>query len=176
MQKTSFTHWRKYNNPNYLGVYSLDNPNQKIIATIESVGPEEVVRQGGAKDTKLVIHFTDHGIKPMILNVTNCQAVAMVAGSNYIEDWPGTTITIYADMAVKAKGGLTSGLRIDPYAPVVQKEELKPFSRYWQVAIDRLKSGATTLDRIKENLTLTPENETLLLEIINDSNQETQNN
>lgn len=114
------THWKKLENPDYLGSYAL-MPGQDLIAQIKSVGQEEVYNpSSGKKDTCTVAHFTDPAIKPMILNVTNCKTIHKLYDTPFIEDWAGKYIAIYI-AKVKAFGDVVEALRIKPKMPTIEK-------------------------------------------------------
>ena len=114
----SKTHWKKLNNPDYLGAYALE-PGQELIATMKVVGKEIVTGPDGKKEECTVIHFQEKDIKPMILNVTNAKTIQKIYKTPYIEEWAGRKIQIYADN-VKAFGELVEALRIRSFIP---KEE-----------------------------------------------------
>jgi hypothetical protein len=111
----TLTHWKKLMNPDYLGSYALE-PGQDLIATIKSVGNEEVTGTDGKKEICSVIHFTEN-VKPMILNATNNKTIAKLFKTPYIEQWTGRKIQIYTEK-VKAFGEVWDALRIRPYLPV----------------------------------------------------------
>lgn len=110
------THWKKLMNPDYLGGYAL-TPGQDLIATIKSVGNEEVTGTDGKKEICSVIHFAENDIKPMILNATNNKTIAKLFKTPYIEQWCGRKIQIYTEK-VKAFGEVWDALRIRPFLPV----------------------------------------------------------
>lgn len=114
------THWKKLENPDYLGAYALQ-PNQDLIVQIKTVGQEEVYNPtSNKKETCTVAHFTDSKIKPMILNVTNCKTITKLYDTPYIEDWSGKYISIYI-AKVKAFGETVDALRIRTKIPTVEK-------------------------------------------------------
>lgn len=114
------THWKKLENPDYLGSYALQ-PGQDLIAQIKSVGQEEVYNPtNNKKDVCTVAHFTDDSIKPMILNVTNCKTITKLYDTPYIEDWTGKYIAIYI-AKVKAFGETVEALRIRTKVPTTDK-------------------------------------------------------
>lgn len=117
---SNLTHWKKLMNPDYLGGYALE-PGQELIATIKSVGNEEVTSPDGKKQICSVIHFVEN-IKPMILNATNNKTIAKLFKTPYIEEWCGRKIQIYTEK-VKAFGEVWDALRIRPFLPV--EKELK---------------------------------------------------
>ena len=110
------THWKKLMNPDYLGGYALIT-GQDLIATIKSVGNEEVTGTDGKKGICSVIHFVEPDIKPMILNATNNKTIAKLFKTPYIEQWSGRKIQIYTEK-VKAFGEVWDALRIRPFLPV----------------------------------------------------------
>lgn len=110
------THWKKLMNPDYLGGYALA-PGQDLIATIKSVGNEEVTGTDGKKEICSVIHFAENDIKPMILNATNNKTIAKLFKTPYIEQWCGRKIQIYTEK-VKAFGEIWDALRVRPFLPV----------------------------------------------------------
>ena len=110
------THWKKLMNPDYLGGYALA-PGQDLIATIKSVGNEEVTGTDGKKEICSVIHFAENDIKPMILNATNNKTIAKLFKTPYVEQWCGRKIQIYTEK-VKAFGEVWDALRIRPFLPV----------------------------------------------------------
>lgn len=109
------THWKKLTNPDFLGAYALE-PGQEIAVTIETIKTEEVKNRDGTSSECIVAYFREREIKPMILNVTNCETIAKLAGSSFVEDWPGTRIQLYA-AKVKAFGEIVEALRIRPTVP-----------------------------------------------------------
>lgn len=114
------THWKKLENPDYLGSYALQ-PNEDLVVQIKSVGQEEVYNPtNNKKETCTVAHFTDPKIKPMILNVTNCKTISKLYDTPYIEDWTGKRIAIYI-AKVKAFGETVDALRIRNKVPTVEK-------------------------------------------------------
>ena len=106
--------FRKFMNKNYLGSWDIPDGDD-LIATIDHVEQEQVENAKG-KEEKLTIHFTDRGLKPMILNTTNSQRISKVAGTTRVEKWDGITIAIYTEK-VQAFGSISDALRIRDYAP-----------------------------------------------------------
>lgn len=107
------THWKKHFNPNYLGAYSLE-PGEEKVLTIVELKDEEVTSSDGSTDVLPVLYVKDE--KPMILNKTNAKTIAKVCASDFVEDWKGKKIQIYA-AKIKAFGELTSALRVRPQVP-----------------------------------------------------------
>lgn len=117
---TEKTHWKKLNNVDYLGAYALQ-PGQDLIVTIRTVGQEEVYNPtNNKKEICTVARFVEPGIKPMILNVTNCKTISKIYDTPYIEDWVGKPIAIYI-AKVKAFGETVEALRIRPHKPTTER-------------------------------------------------------
>lgn len=152
------THWKKLDNPNYLGAYSLmDGESKELIATIEKVVIEEVKTSSGSENCKVAYLKNS---KPMILNTTNCKAIQKATGSPYIDDWAGQNITIFV-AKIKAFGEDIDALRIRPTK--AQKPELNPKSKNWDKAKKAIMEGTYTIDDILKKYTVTEENQKLLL-------------
>lgn len=111
------THWRKTDNPNYLGAYAFQDGEEKAL-TICEVKTEKVMNpEMLTEEDKLVIHFKE-GEKPLILNTTNKRMIAKVVESPYLEDWPNHGI-ILCVQRVKAFGELVEAVRIRPIKPFI---------------------------------------------------------
>ncbi len=113
------THWKKLNNPDFLGAYALD-PGEDLILTIGNVREEQFTGTGGKKDEGIIVHFKEKEFKPMICNSTNAKAISKVAGSPYIEDWSNTKISLYT-AEVSAFGETVDALRVRAFAPKVEE-------------------------------------------------------
>ena len=106
-------HWKKIvSDPNYLGEADFNEGEEKI-ATIASVNQSETVVTAEGKSQKSVVHFAEN-LKPMILNVARSKSIEKVAGSPYVEDWPGTRVQLYIEHNIKAFGELVSAVRVRP--------------------------------------------------------------
>lgn len=116
------THWKKLNNPDYLGAWALE-PGQELILTIQVVKKEMVTGADGKKEECTVVYFNEN-VKPMILNTTNAKTIQKVYKTPYIEDWAGKKIQIYSEN-VRAFGDWVDALRIRPFEPKEQAEEEK---------------------------------------------------
>ena len=117
------THWKKLQNPDYLGAYSLDDGNGKysdITATIASVRVENIVGADGKREDCMVMRFVERDLKPMIVNTTNAKTMEKLFKSSYIEDWAGHKVQIGVE-AVKAFGDVVDALRIRKFPPRQQE-------------------------------------------------------
>lgn len=113
----SKTHWKKLNNPDYLGAYALE-PGQELVATIKVVRKEMVTGPDGKKEECTVVHFAEKEIKPLILNATNAKTIQKLYKTPYIEDWQGRKIQLYVE-TVRAFGEMVEALRIRPSIPKI---------------------------------------------------------
>jgi len=105
------THWKKLNNPNYLGAYAFDRGEEKV-ATIRNVTRETVVGAEGKKSEETVLHFAQD-IKPLILNTTNAKTIERLLRTPYIEEWKGGNIVLVV-REVKAFGETVEAVRVKP--------------------------------------------------------------
>lgn len=108
------THWKKLTNPNYLGSYSF-NPNETKILTIKFVSQELVKNADGKDEMCMICKFIENE-KPMILNKTNCKIISKLYETPYIEHWQGLMIEIEVKK-IKAFGELVDALRVKQSRP-----------------------------------------------------------
>lgn len=139
------THFKKLRNPNYIGSYELmtgGTPTELTVTIEKSV--KETIQNGDKKEEAMIIYLKGH--KPMIVNSTNAKAISSCLGSPYIEDWVGKKIVLYV-AKVKAFGETLDALRVkkEPISlPILNDKHPK-----WNDAITALKSGNTTIEKIK---------------------------
>lgn len=161
MSKKTKTHWRKQDNPNYLGAYSLmDGQTKDLTVTIEKVVKEDVKNERGSEPCR-VAYLKDS--KPLILNTTNSKIIEKIYGTPYIEDWKGKEITLYV-AKIKAFGDEIECLRIRNTEPKAKKlKELLPTdTKNWNNVIQALVNGYTIKD-IKTKWSISEENEAKLI-------------
>jgi hypothetical protein len=102
-------HINQLKESNYLKKEDCDPP---ILVTIKGdLTQENVAMEGKPEDLKWAIHFKEVD-KPMILNSTNGQLIAMATGSENSEDWDGKVIVLYNDPNVSFQGKLVGGIRV----------------------------------------------------------------
>lgn len=157
------THWKQLVSADYIGAYSLQ-PGEERIVEIISVGRQMVKGTDGKEKECTVAKLKNE--KPFILNRTNCKTLTKIYKTPYIENWAGKKIIVYADK-VKAFGEEVEALRIRPVEP--QKPDLNPQSPKWAGAIKALKEKTHSMDDIKKSFAVSKDNEKLLLaEMIKD--------
>ena len=71
------THWKRLQNPDYIGAYALD-PGKDMILTIKSAANEMIIGADGKKEECMVMRFIEPGVKPMIVNTTNAKTITKI--------------------------------------------------------------------------------------------------
>jgi len=141
------THWKRLANPDYIGAYAL-NEGEDLTVTIDYVVRELITGTGGKKEECTVAHLINH--KPFILNATNSKSIARLYG-NYIEDWAGKPITLFASTA-KLAGDAVECLRIRPIVAVREKPPIT--DARLKAAIEKIKVGEYTGEKLNANFAL----------------------
>ena len=158
------THWKTLMDKKYLGPYSLmidKDHYREVVVKITKAQKEEVQNTEG-KEMLLVLHFLNE--KPMIVKPTNAMAISKAIGSPDTPDWIGKSITLYAPK-IKLFGGFDYVLRVRDTMPVAALAALTPESKHWAGAVTSLTAGNTTIEKIRVKMTISPENEALLLSL-----------
>ena len=105
-------HWKSVvKESKYLASYHLPEGSE-LYATIDRYERKEIIGENGRKSVKTVIYFTDKKVLPMILNVTNAQEIADIAGTDDIDKWRGVNISIFSDPNVTLGKKRVGGLRV----------------------------------------------------------------
>lgn len=146
------THYKRLMNPDYIGAYSL-NEGEDLTVVIAHVAREVITGSGGKKEECTVAHLKGH--KPMILNSTNQKSISKLYGP-YIEDWADKPITLFAS-TTKLAGDTVECLRIRP--TVAKRVPPKITDERLTKAVDQIKAGAYTTEKLRANFTLTREQE-----------------
>lgn len=155
------THWKKLENPDYIGAYSLE-AGKDLTVIIESVKRELVTGQGGKKEECTIAHLKNQ--KPFILNRTNMKTIQKIYDTPYIEEWTGKQITLFV-AKIRAFGeDNVECLRIRDKAP--QKPEFTPSNARWEGALKAMKEGSVTIDQLKEVYTINVANQKLLTDAV----------
>ena len=122
----SLTHWKKLENPDYIGAYAFD-PGEEKIVTIRAVERKVVIGAEGKKEECTIVSFVEPE-KPLILNVTNAKMIEKHAGTPYIERWGGVRIVLVVER-VKAFGDVVDAVRVSKKkAPQKAKEAPQSFT------------------------------------------------
>lgn len=155
---SELTHWKKLTNPDYIGAYSLQ-PGEEKIVEIVTVGRQKVKGSDGKETECTVAQLKNE--KPFILNKTNCKTLTKVFGTPYIEQWKGKRIIIFADK-VKAFGDVVDALRVRPTVPILPA--LSPKSPKWLGAVEAIREKKVTLEAIEKSYSLSLEDKQALIE------------
>lgn len=144
------THWKRLQNPDYIGAYWLP-PGEDVTVVIDYVVREQITGTGGKKEECTVAHLRD--AKPFILNATNSKSIAKLYG-NFIEDWAGKPITLFAS-TTKMAGETVECLRIRPKVAV---RTIPPITdARLDKAMESIAAGKYTRDQLFSNFELTKE-------------------
>jgi hypothetical protein len=161
------THWRKNNDTRYISgetlVAELHGLKKEMVVTISSFKDSETFDQNN-QETKiksgLFLKTLDGKdvYKPVILNTTNSKFLAKEFGSDFLEDWIGKPVTMFA-MADKRHGYV---VRFKSYKkPIIQLN-----SDIFNKAKTALTNGGYTIEKLKTNYIISPEVEAELLKPI----------
>ena len=120
MAEKTKTPWQKTFDPNFLGAWSLED-GEELTTIITFARVETITNPKGEKAERIVIGLQDaprNGMNlPMVIgNKENARTLEKIAGSRFIEDWPGKKITIFVKAGVKAFGSIVEALRIKGHA------------------------------------------------------------
>lgn len=148
----ALTHWKKLNNPDYIGAYSLDR-GKDMTLTIDYVNREIITGTGGKKEECTVLHFKE-AQKPMILNRTNAKTIQKIYGTPYIEEWAGKKITLFASVT-KLAGEEVECLRIRPVRPTLPELLLSDTDNFRNCQ-QAIRNGYS-IEQIQKKWTLSPE-------------------
>lgn len=85
----------------------------ELTVTISGLTKENLAHENEPAENKFVLHFNEQ-VKPMVLNSTNAQLIAMATGSSETDDWTGKKITLWNDPSVSFGGKMTGGIRVRP--------------------------------------------------------------
>lgn len=147
------THWRKFDDPNYMGAYYLEHDKDLIveIARFE----QGVAKSKDGEKKKGLIYFKGHS-KPLLMNATNGKMISRILKSEQVEDWIGKRISLYVTRE-KAFGETIDVVRVratlpPQTAPNSEPTQNKPVldvgHEKWGAAVASVKEGKTTIEAI----------------------------
>lgn len=109
----NYVHYQEYFKT-FLGGWSFESGDKTL--TIKRIAEEEMYdAETGGKKKGLVMHFEEEDL-PMVLNVTNCEAISEVVGSDKLADWIGHRI-IVGTSRIKAFGKMHDAIRVRTQKP-----------------------------------------------------------
>lgn len=82
-----------------------------ILVTIAAYEQVNVAMENQAPELKWALNF-DEEDKPLVLNQTNGQIIAVITGSEDFDDWIGKKIVLYNDPTIVFAGKVTGGIRV----------------------------------------------------------------
>ena len=93
---------------------SKEDCDPAIVGTITGWKQENLAMDGQTEKMKYVIYFKE--CKPLVLNNTNAQRIALVVGSgDDFNKWIGHQVTLFNDKTVEFQGKFVGGVRV--YVP-----------------------------------------------------------
>jgi hypothetical protein len=147
-------HWRNLMKDNkYLGAWDLevDGKYEPKMVTIEKIYQDTFVGEMGKED-KVFIKLKEYS-KPMVCNRSNFKRLETFFESFDPNSYIGKQIVITTEK-VKSPQGLVDALRFST-RPLPKKELPMLNEDQLEKAIDAVKSGRTTIDKIKKQYTIT---------------------
>ena len=147
------THWKKLQNPLYLGSYDFQ-PGEERIVTVKDVKREMVKGQEGTEE-HTIVYFTEN-YKPMIMNATNSKMLTKLSESPYVEKWIGTSFKLVI-VKIKAFGEFIDALRIKSEKVVKTLPELVLDSPNFIKVKDAIKNGKATIEQVETKYKLSKE-------------------
>lgn len=147
------THWKKLQNPLYLGSYDFQ-PGEERIVTVKDVKREMVKGQEGTEE-HTIVYFTEN-YKPMIMNATNSKMLTKLSESPYVEKWIGTSFKLVI-VKIKAFGEFIDALRIKSEKVVKTLPDLILDSPNFIKVKDAIKNGKATIEQVETKYKLSKE-------------------
>jgi hypothetical protein len=95
---------------NYLKKEDVGETGRDLV--IKDFRQEDIGTDGGEKETKLVIYWTDPSFKPMVINKENGSRLKMVLKTDDMDLMIGKTVNVYSDPFVAFGGKTVGGTRI----------------------------------------------------------------
>ena len=95
------------------------------LVTIKEIGQENISKEGAEPNLKWILYFHEVD-KGLVLNSTNGQIIAKIAGSDESDDWENVQIVLYHDPNVSFGGKLVGGIRVRAPKSAAGKPMLKP--------------------------------------------------
>ena len=117
---TQLTHWKKMENPDYIGSYAFQ-PGEKKTLTIRAVTRETITGAEGKREECTIIHWLEKE-KPLIMNKTNAKTITKAFGTPYIEQWPGGRLVLGVEK-VRAFGEIVEAVRVKSEKPQQAEQE-----------------------------------------------------
>jgi hypothetical protein len=136
----------------------------KCILTIKQAYYEKGVNVSGNKTDGYFIDF-EEDVKPMVVNSGNRLVIAEIvknaknitlSEARNIGLWTSQKIELYFDSSVKMMGQVVGGIKVKKLI------ELTPNHELWQKIKQAIKDKKYTIEQVRKNYSINPENEKLL--------------
>lgn len=117
-------HYKKHVERTYIGACDLmldDGTYRTVNVTISGTYRREIFNPGSRGVEKKLVASFSKGDKDFIMNATNQESVARVAGSDMVHDWVGTQITLYVEKNVPVGKKRVDAIRV--MAPVANTQQ-----------------------------------------------------
>lgn len=88
-----------------------EDADPAISVTITGWRETDVSLESQPTKMKYVLEFKEIG-KPLVLNNTNGQRIALLTGKDEFDEWIGFTITLFNDKMVEFGGKMVGGIRV----------------------------------------------------------------
>lgn len=158
------SHWRNmFTDEKYLGAYSLekDGKYDAVIVTIESVYQGDFLSQGG-KEKRPFVKLKEFD-KPMVINRTNFKRLEKFFQSFDPSTYVGKQIVLGVEN-VSSPEGIVPALRFST-RPLPSKEKPALPDAMLDKAIESIKSGKGSIEKIEKTYSLTAEQKKALSDV-----------
>ena len=108
-------HYKKHVERTYIGACDLmqdDGSYRAVNVTISGTYRREIFNPGSRGVEKKLVASFEKGGKDFIMNSTNQESVAEIAGSEMVHDWVGTRITLYVQKNVPVGKKKVDAIRV----------------------------------------------------------------
>jgi len=165
MSNQNKTHFRKVFKSDHLGCADLEDfveQKHNLIFNIKHVRQEYGTKVAGKKIDANIAYFAE-GIKPLVLNATNSNAMKGLTNSSFVEDWVNVPVQLYIDSNVRMKGQTVGGVRISHQAPR-QRQLVEPKNvQMWERAKTAFKRDGN-LSAVLASADMSDQHQTLLIQ------------
>ena len=158
------SHWRNmFTDEKYLGAYSLEKEGKydAVIVTIESVYQGDFLSQGG-KEKRPFVKLKEFD-KPMVINRTNFKRLEKFFQSFDPSTYVGKQIVLGVEN-VSSPEGIVPALRFST-RPLPTKEKPALPDAMLDKAIESIKSGKGSIEKIEKTYSLTAEQKKALSDV-----------
>ena len=158
------SHWRNmFTDEKYLGAYSLekDGKYDAVLVTIESVYQGDFLSQGG-KEKRPFVKLKEFD-KPMVINRTNFKRLEKFFQSFDPSTYVGKQIVLGVEN-VSSPEGIVPALRFST-RPLPTKEKPALPDAMLDKAIESIKSGKGSIEKIEKTYSLTAEQKKALSDV-----------